>query len=351
MRVQTRYTLLIALLIAAPSATAQDMPSLPPLSGEESNDGAKSFMDMLRTDLMKRLEEARQSTTNLNKRVTRPKPDLGKNSPSNQPIDISNYLGTDGDPNKTMEALIEKGLVPPAASSSIPQHASAASKHWKDVPLNKRMDYAEDLVRRRKPNAALDELGGILDEKGLGEDDKIRALVMREKALLLLKKYKAVQEDFYRLKTYYPERKEIDDLRSYIEEQTGLKPLQERVVKTPEDEPAQQDLMRHYVKLGMLDFAEEFFGATLKDSSAATIKSLSEIYYRKKDNEMLINLSRLAQDLHPKTADFYYNEGVGLYAQGDRRSARESFLKSLAHSRNPALNTKINWYIHRLPSR
>lgn len=345
-------SILIFLALSASLATAQDMPSLPPLSGEESgDDGVKSFMNMLRSDLMRRLEDARQSTKSLSKGVERPKPELGKHSPSNQPIDISKYLGADGDPEKTIEKLIESGKIPPSAASSIPQHSSAASHHWKSVPLGKRIDYTEDLVRRRKPNAALDELEAILSEKGLGEDEKISALVLREKALLLLKKYQTVQEDYYRLKTYYPERTEVEDLRSYMEEQTGLDTLQERVKKNPEDEEAQQDLLRHYVKMGWLDFAEEFFGATLKDSTAPTIKSLSEIYYRKKDNEMLITLSRVAQELHPKAPDFYYNEGVALYAQGDRKSAHASFQKALSFSRSPALNTKINWYLQRLPAR
>ncbi|MDP8244592.1 MAG: hypothetical protein P9L94_10965 [Candidatus Hinthialibacter antarcticus] len=346
------FSLLIFFALTTSLASAQDMPSLPPLSGEDSgDDGVKSFMNMLRGDLMRRLEDAKQSTNSLSRGVQRPKPELGKHAPSNQAIDISKYLGADGDPAKTIEKLIESGKIPPSAASSIPQHSSAASQHWKSVPLGKRIEYAEDLVRRRKPNAALDELGEILNEKELGEDEKIGALILREKALLLLRKYQTVQEDYYRLKTYYPERSEVEDLRSYMEEQTGLDTLQERVKKAPDDEEAQQDLLKHYVKMGWLDFAEEFFGATLKDSSAPTIKSLSEIYYRKKDNEMLITLSRVAQELHPKTADFYYNEGVALYAQGDRKSARASFQKALGCSRNPVLNTKINWYLQRLSAR
>ncbi|MBZ0256983.1 hypothetical protein K8I31_13030, partial [bacterium] len=186
MKLRNALSVLLLILFVASHAQAQGLPSLPPLTGEGSDDGVKSFMDMLRNDLMKRLEDAKQSTDKLSKRAKRPEPELGKNSPSQKSIDISKYLGPDGDAKRTLEKLAESGKIPPSAVSSIPQHASLAAKQWKNVPLEKKMEYAEDLIRRRKPNSALDELDGILGEKELGEDEKIQALVLREKALLLL---------------------------------------------------------------------------------------------------------------------------------------------------------------------
>ncbi|MBI1389952.1 MAG: hypothetical protein GC154_16045 [bacterium] len=346
-------------IIHAPAARSQAMPSLPPLTGEEDDlSSSKSFMDLLRRDLMQRIEDARKQNQagqagSTSHRVTRPEPELGQRpSAQSDPVDLSKYIGPDGNPQKTLDKLIEKGVIPKPASLNIPQPTKSLDKQWDGVEIGKRLKYAEDLVERRKPQTALEELGAILDSGELNEDQKLKALTLHEKALLLSREYKQVQEDYYRLKAYYPNSDEVNRLKDYYEEETGLTPLQDAVKKDPANVEAHRALLEKYFQLGWLDFAEQFFGDEMRDTSVATFKSLSDIYYRKKELDMLIQLSQAGKTLHPDTPDFFYNEGVALYAKGDalsRKAAREQFMQAKQISRDPALNVKINWYLQHLP--
>lgn len=339
-------------LLFSPGAYSQGIPSLPSIMGgeqESGTGGADSFLNMMRNDLMRRLDEAKQNVDSRGargRRVERPRPELGGNRAS-EPLDLSKFLGTEGDQQKAIEKLIENGVLPPSAAGSVPQPTST---DWEEVPLDKRLSYAKDLIERRKPNTAMEEINAILGQDDLNDDLKLDAIILREKALLLLKEYETVQEDYYRLKAYYPEDKRVDELKTYLEAESGLDALQQKVKENPEDPLRQQELLDRYFKLGWLDFAEEYFGSTLANSSEATVKSLGQIYFKKKELDMLIRLSKTAQELYPQAPEFFYNEGVALYARGERAEARDRFMKAMQLSRDPKLNMNINWYLQRIPA-
>ncbi|MBD3266159.1 hypothetical protein GF373_05770, partial [bacterium] len=59
------------------------------LGGDTKN----SLMDYLKTDLMRRLQEAEQGKKASNtRRVERPRPELGRRETNYDPVDISKYL-------------------------------------------------------------------------------------------------------------------------------------------------------------------------------------------------------------------------------------------------------------------
>ncbi len=338
------------------SADAQTTPSLPPsvLNSESDNN---SLGDILKTDLLNRLRKTAEEINKQSSNKTRkPRPELGQRRGVFEPVDLSEYLGPDGDQEKAWDILEKNGKVPPRSvfePPSVPQDATSPIQDlWKDAPLEKRMNYVEDLMKRRKYYSAQNELDEIL-ETGLKGDDLVNALVMREKALFHLKHGKTVESDYYRLKAYFPDDKRIDELKTYLEDQSGIKPLQDTVLKNPSNSQSQRLLLDQYIKHQWLDFAEEFFGVTINDTSEASIQSLSEVYYRKQDHPMLIELSRAAQNLFPHQAIYYYNEGAGLYAKGDPVSLHEAksvFDQAFKLARQKGLQEKINWYRSHLPS-
>lgn len=329
----------------------QDMAPLAPLV---ESGGANSLMDLLKGDLLKQYQEAqaKDKQQSSSHRRPRPRPELGKGQFGEEPIDISKYIGTEGDPNKAVDTLRELGKIPPPQSACMPENASnALDGMLKNVPPEKRFEYALDLFQRRKFEEAQRELEQFLAEKPK-EEAQFNALLMREKCLYHRRFYGAAQNDYYRLKSFYPKmEKEIGEHLDYLEEKSGIAPLKQKVMANRSDPAAQKDLLAQYEKFGWLDFAEDFFLKDIKNTSPATAKSLCEIYYKKEDYEMLATLSRAARDLHPGETAFIYNEGVALYMLGDpasRSQAFERFQKVVQETPEPRLRKNAQWYIDRM---
>lgn len=356
----TLRLLLILLVGVVGVCRAEEMPALdmpdqiPPFLDPTSN-SSNSLMDLLKTDLLKRYQSSADPSGKNNRlsrqRPDRPSPELGDRSP--QPLDLSKYIGPDSDIRKTMDHLAEKGAYPSGiAPPTTPSASPDLSDRWKGIPREKRFAFANDLFNRRKYESALNEYESMLNEKLKGQE-LIDALTMREKCLFHKKFYSTVEEDCYRLKSYYPKEKAIDELKKYLEEKSGIAALQEAVMQDPTSPTAQRHLLDAYKHYQWLDFAETFLLRTIQDTSPETIASLSEVYFLKKDYAMLVSLSRKAQELYPKDAEFYYNEGVGLYRSDDpeaKQKAKACFQKASQYGPNPRLLTNINWYLQRFSS-
>ncbi len=334
-------------------ATAQEeAPSVPMLPTDEKN----SLSELLKGELLHRYQEALAKDKNQepSHRRSRPRPELGKGRTQDEPIDISKYIGTEGDPEKTMDKLRELGKIPPPQSADNPPNATDSNTDiWPTISKEKRLDYAQALFDRRKYEEAQRELEQVLATQPK-EEEQFQALLLREKCLFHRRFYDTVEDDYYRLKSYFPKKeKPIDEMKTYLEEKSGIADLQKKVFGNPLDPVSQQNLLNQYKKMNWLDFAEEFFLDTIKDTSPITAKSLCEIYFQKNDFEMLVTLSRAAHELHPGETAFLYNEGVGLYQLGDpasRRKALELFQKVLLQASAPHLQKNAQWYIDQLTS-
>lgn len=359
-------SLCISFLAISDLSFAQDV-SVPPdtvpdmLGAEQA--GGMNFARMLQMDLMQRFLNAQQQAgqnqpTGTRTRPRASRPEAGPMGPSGppgpelppEPVDLSKYIGPSGDAQKTWDQLQQSGKVPPSSSPQDNTDAQKTEKAWLNVPAAKRLDHAQDLIDRRRFDEALLEAEAVLNTNPK-EDEKIRALLIREKALFHQRYHDTVQNDYYRLKAYYPKEKRIDQLKDYLEEHSGIAKLQEQVKNNPQDPVAQSMLLAQYLRYGWLDFAEEFFAQEIQDTSEATVKSLSDIYYRKQDYPMLVELSRTAEELYPEQADYPYNEGVGLYMMGDPLSiqlAKQSFQEALEKSPSPYIRQGLNWYLKRL---
>jgi hypothetical protein len=342
---------IIALFILVPPSMAQDLPGVPPSFLEPSESNDNSIADLLKTDLLKRLVNAQkekdQSPTG---RVRRPKPELGKGQFDYEPVDLSKYIGTEGDPQKAYEKLQDIGKVPGPVAAPFPSAATKDEDLWKDVPPEKRLAFVNDLLERRKFKEGLSEIENFLDVD-LKPKMKMEALMLREKLLFHEKYYEQVENDYFRLKSFYPNEKSVDDLKSYLEKEAGLQPLQEASKQNPVDPKAQRQLLDQYLRYDWLDLAEEFFAETIQDTSKPTIESLSEIYYRKHDFPMLTKLNEAAQTVHPHEAVFPYNQAVGIWNDqnpGAKTEALELFKKARTLARTPAMQQRIDWYLNKL---
>lgn len=344
---------LMLLGITGQVVKAQDVPSIPP-SMMDSSSSSNSLAELLKADLMKRLMQTKdEAEKNRRPRVQRPHPEWGNKPRGDQPIDITKYIGPEGDANKTYEKLAEKGLVPPSMPApSVPEATDFIDELTDDMPLEIRFGFIGDLVKRRKYDTALRETEKILESE-LKKEDQLKALILREKALFHDHHYDVVENDYFRLKAFFPKEEEIDELKSYIEKETGIAPLKKAVLENPGDAVKQHQLLSLYKKYGWMDLAEEFFLDTIQDISPPTIISLSEIYFLKKDYAMLIELSRKAQELYPEKGEFVYNEGVGLYSKGEplsKEQALEVFKKVRFMNLPPATRRNVTWYLKRLNS-
>lgn len=344
------YPIFFFLITTCP-VIAQDMPTLPPAFLDSTGSDENSLADLLKTNLLKRLVNAqKEKDESQTGRIRRPKPELGKGQFDYEPVDLSKYIGTEGDPQKAYETLQGLGKVPGPIPAPIPTATTKEEDLWKDVPPEKRMAYVNDLLERRKFKEGLSEIESFLDED-LKPQLKMDALILREKLLFKNKHYEQVEGDYFRLKSYYPEEKSIDELKSYLEKEAGLKELQESTKQLPNNPKLQRQLLDHYLKYDWLDFAEEFFAETIQDTSKPTIESLSEIYYRKQDYPMLVQLNEAAQTVHPSEAVFPYNQAVGLLNEqkpGAKTEALDLFKKARTLARTPAMQQRIDWYLKKL---
>ncbi|GEM_PF-1947485 len=333
------------------AARGQEAPPFMP-SLLETDQGTNSLLNWLRADLMRKYEEAQKppvpaSASSI--RPARPRPEREtRKSGESEPVDISRYLKSESDPAKPPEN--SKLPVPPPPPASIPE-PTADRDLWLNVPIEKRIAFARDLFKRRKFEEARSELEAILEKQG-EKKDNLDLILLREKCLFHLREYQIVESDYYRLKNFYPRRKEVQELRQYLFRESGLDELEKAVAQNPADPQAQRALLDRYLRYGWLDFAEEFF-LTVQDTSPPTIKSLSEVYYKKGDHAMLIHLSRKAFLLYPQETEFLYNEAVGLYNLGDaisRKEAQEKFAKVASMAGNARLRRNAQWYLQRLAS-
>lgn len=346
---------LYGLAFNLPSFSQEMAPLTPFLDSGEKN----SLMDVLKSDLMRQYQDSqsKDKKQDFPHRRQRPRPELGKGQYSEEPIDLSKYIGTEGDPNKAIDKLRELGKIPPAQGAPSPESATDATTIgnkedlWSNIAPEKRFEYAQEMFNRRKFEEAQRQLEQILSENPK-EDDQFQALILREKCLFHRRFYDTVQNDYYRLKSFYPQREnEVNELKTYLEEKSGIADLQKKAMSNRTDPPAQSALLAQYEKLGWLDFAEDFFLKTIKDTSTTTAKSLCEIYYKKQDFEMLATLSHAAHGLHPNESAFVYNEGVGLYQLGDpasRSKAMELFQKVAQEASESRLRKNAQWYIDQM---
>lgn len=347
------FTFLIAVLLALPTlGHAQENPlAFPPSwmqvpgdsdSTNQSN-GLGNFADILRADMLKRFREASEEmdSNQPRKRPERPQPELGKAEwREDQPKSVEEYL------DSPASAAAESSLGSATPASDPVDNA------LKNIPIERRMDYVDDLIQRRRYSEAEKEVDRLL-QRELEQEQKINLLAKREKILFHQGHHALVEQDLYRLQAFFPEHEAIDELKAYIEEQSGITALQDAVLATPTDPNVQQNLVNQYMRYGWLDFAEEFFAFTIQDTSPATVKSLSEIYFRRQDFHMLVELSRKALELHPEHPDILYNLGVGLFHLGDPISLQEArtvFMQARMHTRSPAVMQNITWYLQRLPA-
>lgn len=355
-------TIFLILFFSCATSGQEAPPFMPSLL--ETDQGTNSLLNLLRADLMRKYQDAQKpqaaQTPASKVRPARPRPELGPRKPDALepkdlvPADLSQYLGPETgaakSPVKSPEPAPEVSKIPiPASPPATGTVTSPESDLWTHLPLEKRIAFARDLFQRRKFDEARKELEAILARRGKKEDN-LELITLREKCLFHQREYPTVESDYYRLKNFYPARKELAELKQYLGRESGLNDLEQGVWRNPADPQAQRALLDCYLRYGWLDFAEEFF-LTLQDTSPVTVKSLSEVYYKKGDQEMLINLSRKAYSLHPEEIEFLYNEAVGLYNLGDaisRKQAREKFEKVAAAASNTRLQRHAEWYLQRL---
>ena len=353
-------TVFLILFFSCATRGQEAPPFMPSLL--EADQGTNSLLKLLRADLMRKYQDAQNppsAQAPASKiRPARPRPELGPRQPGElEPVDLSQYLGPESSaaksPIRSPEPPPEMSKIPSPASSPATQSGTSPDNSlWANVPLEKRIAFARDLFKRRKFDEARKELEAILAQRGKKEQN-LELITLREKCLFHQREYKTVESDYYRLKNFYPARKEVVELKQYLDQESGLNELEQEVSRNPANPQAQRALLDRYLQYGWLDFAEEFF-LTLRDTSPATVKSLSEVYYKKGDQEMLVNLSRKAYSLHPEEIEFLYNEAVGLYNLGDavsRKQAREKFEKAAAAAGNSRLQRNAEWYLQRLAPR
>ncbi|MGC9327690.1 MAG: tetratricopeptide repeat protein [Candidatus Hinthialibacter sp.] len=355
MKRMTAVLLILSMTIFIASVRSQEEASPPPAPwppiGEDQQD---SLLDFLQSDFLRRYQDAlsNQKTPGASHRAARPNPELGRGRFGENPSDLSQFIDVGDEEDKPLGRLRELTQIPPPQDAPPPQSATATPDDvWANVASDKRFEYAQDLLNRRKYDEAQRELERFLSENP-SKEDQFNALILREKCLFHRRFYGVVQDDYYRLKNFYPlKEKEILTLKSYMEEKSGVAPLQKKVLANPADPAAQHELLSLYEKLGWLDFAEDFFLITIQDTSAVTAKSLCEVYFKKQDYEMLANLCRAARDLHPSETAFLYNEGVALYHMGDPASlekALELFQRVFLEAVTPSLRQNAQWYIDQL---
>ncbi len=308
--------------------------------------------ELLKADLMKRfLDSSEQADKSITNKRQRPSPELGQRRQSYQPLDISKYLGPKADQDKTYDRLRDSGRIPPSMPSApIPESTGVIDTLLGEMPLEKQLNYVEDLLQRRKYKEAMKTVDYLLG-KNLPKEEKLKALVLREKALFHNQFYEDVENDYYRLKAYYPEKEEIQELKKYLERESQIAELKKKVRENPADKENQHKLLQMYKHYGWMDFAEQFFAEEILDISEPTIVSLCNVYYEKKDYDMLIDLCEKVQDLYPENGMFVYNKGVGYYSKGDPLSkdkAIQAFEEARTMSLSTPLRRNLMWYLKRL---
>jgi len=284
----------------------------------------------------------------------RPQPELGKKSgDSKGPIDLSRYLGTEGDQEAAIRKLKEAGKWPGETPQESSTNAPLREEEdlFQKIPAEKRLDYIRERLKSGKYGDALSETTFVLatDPK---EENLSRALALRLEAQYRLKKYADAEDTYYRLRAYFPQGPEHNAALAFLEKESGIDRLQKAVQENENDPEAHRKLMNAYRTRGWLDLGAEFYKERLKEKTAESLRHLCEIQYLRQDWPGLVEAAEEGIERKPDSPEFHYNQGVGFFHVEEdtaKSSARECFLKALELSKNAEFNKRVNWYLQRLP--
>ncbi|HPA45388.1 MAG TPA: hypothetical protein PLG59_06975 [bacterium] len=346
-RILLSITVILALSI--PSAGQDETLAIP---GDDH--GLNSLIQLLeRKAMLESQDGLGTSPKNWDVGKGRPKPELGKRSAdSEQPIDLSRYLGTEGDQEAAIRKLKEAGKWPggtPQSESNSPPREEVDLFH--KIPTGKRLDYVAECLKSGKYGDALSETSFVLatDPK---DENLSRALALRLEAQYRLKKYAEAQDTYYRLRAYFPKGPEHSAALAFLEKESGVDQLQKAVRVSQDDAEAHRKLMNAYRTRGWLDLGADFYKEKLKEKTPESLRHLCELQYLREDWPGLVKAAEEGIERKPDSPEFHYNEGVGFFhAEEDaaRMSARESFLKAIDLSKNAEFNKRASWYLQRLP--
>ncbi|MFH1738181.1 MAG: hypothetical protein ABIH23_04175 [bacterium] len=333
-------------IMSAICAFGQDLQL--PLSG--SDNGMNSLIQLLEKKAMMEAQNTASKKTNhfpLNE--GRPQPELGqRNAKSSDSIDLSRYLGTEGDEEEAIRQLKESGKWP-GDSETIPRKSDVDL--FQNIPTEKRLDFAAESLKLGKYGDALAETTFVLatDPK---EENLARSLALRLRALYRLRKFKDAEDTYYRLRAYFPDGPDAAQALQFLEQESGIDRLQEAVRQNQKDPSVQGKLMEAYRARNWLDLATEFYAQRLPEKTAESYRHLCELQYLRKNWLGLIESSQKGMELVAENPEFYYNSGVGYYHLQDgpaRLNARESFVKAKELSKSREFSTRVDWYLKRLP--
>jgi len=327
-------------------AEAQNL-SLP--VGDSDDHGLNSLIQMLEKQAML---EAQKPAANGHQKIGpgRPSPELGPhaNKPTD-PIDLSRYLGTEGDQEKAIERLKSAGKWP---SEQAAGKRDQKRDLFQKISPKRRLDFAAECLKMGKYADALSETHYVLLTEP-AEEHLRRALALRLRALYRLRKFEEVEDTYFRLQAYFSEGPEPAAALEYLERQSGIDQLQKAVRENQDDPQAHRKLIQAYRVRNWLDLALEFYQNRLPDKTAETYRHICELEYLRKDWLGLVEAAENGIELRADSPEFHYNLGVGYYHLGDGPallSARESFLKAKELSKSSEFNKRANWYLERLAS-
>ncbi len=336
-----RNLFIISLLLSVADVSGQqDAPPLPFAQDDDKN----PLLDLLNTEFMKRAQDAKQG----DQRYTQPKPGRGKaHKPVSPAIDYKEFLGPGADPDATLRALQDKGLVPKPNELS-----KSENDLWQEVPPDKRLAFAEERLKRNEAGEALLEIDRVLQTKELETDLLRKAIHFRIRALFKTEKYEACQDTLLRYKTYFPDDENLKETEDFVYRESGLETYQQRVRKSPNDEETLKQLLHVYGNYKWDDLAVRFLEDEFPEPGIAVCCALASTYYKRKDYRKLVAVSERAGQLEPNVTRHLYNQAVGLYhlkdpISLDRARGLLNQAKGLAKDRTET--ERIDWYLSRLP--
>ena len=326
---------------AWPQSPPEAPPSLPSLSPDGEKD---SLLDLLQMELIRQVEKAQPTPY----RGRPKKPDSRR--PASPSLDYQRYVdGPDADPEKALEILRDKGLIPGPDSA-----AKTETDLWSEVPPERRLNLAREKLERHEADDALLEINRVLQTADLDLELLKEAIPLRIKALFEAGKHEACMDSLQRFQAYFPEEPEAAELRAELEQETGLSEAQEEVRKNPNDLDTLNHLVGIYQHYQWDDLALAFLEESFEQPSAAICTTLATLYYRRQNYRRLVEVASQGHTLEPTVPRHLYNEAVGLYHLKDPVSisrARTLLTEAQSLSTDPAERKRIEWYLARLPKR
>lgn len=336
-----RKLLIMSLLVCVAKVSGQQ--ETPPLPFGQDDD-KNPLLDLLNTEFMKRAQDAKPS----DQRYTQPRAGRGKaQKPVSPSIDYKEFLGPGADPDATLRALQDKGLIPKPNELT-----KSENDLWQGVPPEKRLAFAEERLSRNEAGAALLEIDRVLQTKDLEADLLRKAIHLRIRALFKTEKYEACQDTLLRYKTYFPEDENLEETEGFVYRESGLDVYQQQVRKSPNDEKTLKQLLHVYGRFKWDDLAVRFLEDEFPEPGVAICCALASTYYKRKDYRKLVAVSKKAGQLEPNIPRHLYNQAVGLFhlkdpISMDRARGLLNQAKGLAKDRTEI--ERINWYLSRLP--